>query len=76
MDLNEVGSRGLEIIVTRYMPWLFGKVPCTYITHNLRFFDEYQCEYIRLKSLPCMHSCEGSYFLESFWCGRFREISA
>jgi len=28
----------LEIIATGYMPWLFGKTPCTYITHILRFF--------------------------------------
>ncbi len=49
------GTRGLEIIVTWYMPWLFGKVPCTYIAHNLRFFDKYQCEYISSQVLT-MHA--------------------
>jgi hypothetical protein len=36
------------------MPWLFGEVPCTYMTHNLRFFDKYRCEYI--SSSP-YHAC-------------------
>ncbi len=33
------GAAGLEIIITGYMPWLYGKTLCTYITHNLGFFE-------------------------------------
>jgi hypothetical protein len=36
--LNTSICHGLEMIATKYMPWLFGKTPCTYITHILRFF--------------------------------------
>ncbi len=72
------GVGGLEIIVTRYMPWWFGKVPCTYIAHNLRFFDKYQCEYISSQVLT-MHALVWGlsyFFLGSFQCGWYCETSA
>ncbi len=40
--LNRVmwgGATGLEIIIARYMPWLYGKTLCTCIMHNLIFFE-------------------------------------